>query len=232
MTEFIAHRGVHDVFTENTIDAFQRALDLGFDAVELDVHVTADGICVVHHDESVVTPKFALSIRGTFHDTLRSAAPLLPRLKDVLDLIAGRAHGYVEIKSSDVEPEIARVLGASRAEASVHSFDHRSVLRMKRLLPALRTGILQTSRLVDCAHALHAAEANDLWQWHELVDSELVEQARTAGARVIAWTANTPSDWRVFKDLGVAGICTDLPLRPSPVSPSTSSRTSELDATI
>lgn len=232
MTEFIAHRGVHDVFTENTIDAFQRALDLGFDAVELDVHVTADGICVVHHDESVVTPKFALSIRGTFHDTLRSAASLLPRLEDVLDLIAGRAHGYVEIKSSDVESEIARVLGASRAEASVHSFDHRSVLRMKRLLPALRTGILQTSRLVDCAHALHAAEANDLWQWHELVDSELVEQARTAGARVIAWTANTPSDWRVFKDLGVAGICTDLPLRPSPVSPSTSSRSSELDATI
>ncbi|MGI8510444.1 MAG: glycerophosphodiester phosphodiesterase [Gemmatimonadaceae bacterium] len=232
MTEFIAHRGVHDVFTENTMDAFQRALDLGFDAVELDVHVTADGICVVHHDESVVTPKFALSIRGTFQDTLCSAAPMLPRLEAVLDLIAGRAHAYVEIKSRDVEPEIAAVLGASRAEASVHSFDHRSVLRMKRLLPSLRTGILQASRLIDSVHALRAAEADDLWQSHELVDAELVEQVQSAGMRVIAWTANTPSDWRVFQDLGVAGICTDLPLRPSTVHPSSSPRSPQLDATI
>lgn len=242
MTEFIAHRGAHDVFTENTMDAFQRALDLGFDAIELDVHVTADGVCVVNHDESVVTPKFALSIRGTFHDTLRSAAPLLPRLEEVLDLVAGRAHVYIEIKSSDVEPEIARALSASRAETSVHSFDHRSVLRMKRLLPSLRTGILQTSRLVDSVQALRAAEADDLWQWHELVDSELIEQVHTAGGRVIVWTANTPSDWRVFKDLGVAGICTDLPLRPSPADPrpqphpqssaTSTPRSSALDATV
>lgn len=231
-TEFIAHRGAHDVFTENTMDAFQRALDLGFGGVELDVHVTADGTCVIHHDEAVVTPKFALSIRGTFYDTLRSAAPLLPRLDEALDLLAGRAHAYVELKSEGVEENLADVLAASRAEASVHSFDHRSMLHMKRLLPELRTGILQSSRLVNSAHALRDAEATDLWQWHELIDAELVEQARAAGGRVIAWTANTPSDWRVFQDLGVAGICTDLPLRPSPVPTSSTERSSALDATI
>jgi glycerophosphoryl diester phosphodiesterase len=216
--EFIAHRGAHDVFTENTIDAFQRAMDLGFHAIELDVHVTADGVCVVNHDESVVTPKVALSIRGTYYETLHAAAPLLPRLDAVLDLVAGKAHAYVEIKNRDVEAELAEVIRSSSAEASVHSFDHEVVLRMRQLLPQVRTGILQTSRLVDSAHALRAAGATDLWQWHEFVDRALVEQVTAAGGRVIVWTANTPSEWRVFDDLGVAAICTDLPISPTVAS--------------
>lgn len=232
MPEFIAHRGVHDVFTENTLDAFQRALDVGFDAIELDVRVTADGVCVVHHDESVVTAKFALSIRGTFFETLRSAAPLLPRLDEVLELLAGRAHAYVELKTRQVEPELARVLSASSAEASVHSFDHESALRVRRLLPNVRTGILQVSRLIDSVHALRAAEASDLWQWHEFVDSDLVQQAERAGGRVIVWTSNTPADWRVFRDLGVAGICTDVPLRPPTISASQPPTSSSLDAKV
>jgi glycerophosphoryl diester phosphodiesterase len=215
VTQYIAHRGVHDVFTENTLDAFQRALDLGFQAIELDVHVTADGICVVHHDESVITPKVALSIRGTYFDTLHAAAPLLPRLDEVLDLVAGKAHVHVELKNRDVEKELANVLRATRADASVHSFDHEVVLRMKRFLPQLRTGILQTSRLVDSVHALKAAEATDLWQWHEFVDRALIEEVAGGGGTVIAWTVNTPSEWRVLDDLGVAGICTDLPISPT-----------------
>jgi glycerophosphoryl diester phosphodiesterase len=214
-TEFIAHRGAHDVYTENTIDAFRRAVDLGFDAVELDVHATADGVCVVHHDETVVTNKVALSIRGTYFETLRTAAPIMPRLEEVLALLAGHAHVYIEIKSRDIEGHVADVIAASKAECSVHSFDHEVVLRMKRLLPKIRTGILQTGRLVDSVHALRAAEATDLWQWHEYIDHRLIEEVTAMGGRVIAWTANTPSEWRVFRDMGVAGICTDLPINPS-----------------
>ena len=215
MTEFIAHRGVHDVFIENTLDAFQRALNLGFNAIELDVHVTADGVCVVNHDESVITPRVALSIRGTYFDTLHQAAPLLPRLQDVLDLVAGKAHTYIEIKNRDVERQLADVISPSGAEVSVHSFDHELILRMRSILPQLRTGILQTGRLVDSVNALRAAQATDLWQWHEFIDRALIEQVSAAGGRVIAWTVNTPSDWRVLSDLGVAGICTDLPITPT-----------------
>lgn len=223
--EYIAHRGAHDVFTENTIDAFKRAVDLEFNAVELDVHATADGVCVVHHDETAVTSKVALSIRGTYWETLHAAAPLLPRLTDVLDTLAGRAHVYVEIKGREIEEYVADTLRASHAEYSVHSFDHETVLRMKRLMPSLRTGILQSSRLVDSAHALKSAEATDLWQWHEFVDRRLVDEVTDAGGRVIAWTANMPAEWRVFQDMGVAGVCTDLPLYPQAVNQSTISGT-------
>ena len=231
MTEYIAHRGVHDVYTENTLDAFQRALDLGFHGIELDVHVTADGVCVVNHDESVIAPRVALSIRGTYYNTLQAAAPLLPRLDAVLDLVAGKARAYIEIKNRDVETELAAVLRATAADVAVHSFDHEVILRMRRIMPQLRTGILQTSRLVDSVNALRAAEAMDLWQWHEYVDRALVEQVAAVGGRVIAWTANTPSEWRVFTDLGVAGICTDLPISPTLASAQSShNRGPSLDA--
>ena len=231
MIESIAHRGVHDVFAENSLDAFKRALDLGFSGIELDVHVTADGVCVVHHDEAVVTPGVALSIRGTYFNTLHAAAPALPRLESVLELVSHRAQVYVDLKNSDVEADLARVIVRSSADVSVHAFNHCAVLRMRHLLPQLRTGILQTSRLVDSVSALRAAEATDLWQWHEFVDHALVREVAAANGRVIAWTTNTPSDWRTFQEIGVAGVCTDIPTAPALVSSnSSSSRGSNLDA--
>ena len=227
----VGHRGASGHATENTLAAFALATEQGAEMWELDTQLTADGVCVVHHDESVVTPKVALSIRGTYYDTLRAAAPLLPRLEAVFELISGRAHAYVEIKNRDVERELAEVIRRGSAEASVHSFDHDVILRMRQLLPQLRTGILQTSRLVDSVHALRAAGATDLWQWHEFIDRALVEQVTAAGGRVIAWTANTPSEWRVFGDLGVAAICTDLPISPMLAStPSSHPRGPSLDA--
>jgi len=231
VTEYIAHRGAHDVFVENTLDAFERAVTLDFDAVELDVHATADGICVVHHDESVITPRVALSIRGTYFDTLHAAAPLVPRLDAVLDLLAGRARAYVEVKGRGIEEFVAPVLRATRTDVAAHSFDHETVSRLGQLVPGLRTGILLDSRLVDSVHALRAAGATDLWQSHESVDGRLIAEVRAAGGRVIVWTANSPADWRVFEDLGVAGICTDLPRNPrgTPGS-SSSSRSISLDA--
>jgi glycerophosphoryl diester phosphodiesterase len=214
--EFVAHRGIHDTCTENTLDSFQRALDLGFRAVELDVHVTADDVCVVHHDESVITSGAAIVIRSTRHDTLRSSAPHLPRLEEVLDLLAGRAHTYIELKGRDTASVVAGIIRKTAArETSVHSFDHEAVLRMRHMLPQLRTGILQASRLVDSASALRAAMATDLWQWHEFVDRTLIEQVSAVGGRVIAWTANTPSEWQAFEESGVAAICTDLPINSS-----------------
>ena len=65
---------------------------------------------------------------------------------------------------------------------------------------------------MDSAHALRVAEAQDFWQWHEFVDQPLVETITGAGGRVIAWTSNTPGEWRVLRNMGVAGLCTDLPL--------------------
>lgn len=210
MTRLIAHRGVHDTVQENTLAAFVRALELGFEAVEMDVHATADGVAVVHHDADVATPEGVLAIRATPSAVLARAAPHVPMLGDVLRVLGARAMAYVEIKGRDIDAVVADVVANAPGPVAVHSFDHEIVRRMRRLLPKLPTGILQTSRLVDTPHALGAAGATTLWQWHEYVDAALVEQVRCAGGEVIVWTSNVTTEWREFSEMGVAGICTDL----------------------
>jgi glycerophosphoryl diester phosphodiesterase len=158
----------------------------------------------------------------------------------VLALLAGRARAYVEIKGVGIEHEVACALQATSCDVAVHSFHHDTVRRVTELVPGVRAGILQTSRLVDNLHALRAANATDLWQWHEYIDRRLVDEVTAGGGRVVAWTANTPGEWRVFRDLGVAGVCTDVPVSPllaaelsSPSSPPSNPtpRSPSLDAT-
>src|ERR1700719_4044216 len=54
--EKISHRGAHQTLPENSIPAFLRAIELGADAIELDVHATSDGVVIVHHDPNVTAP--------------------------------------------------------------------------------------------------------------------------------------------------------------------------------
>lgn len=195
------------------MEAFERALGAGADAIELDVHATADGVCVVAHDSNVVLSTLAATqpvpIASIVAAELRRVSPETARLADVLQLVQRRCAVYVEIKPSGIEQLVARVISASAAECAVHSFDHRVPVRMRALLPSVARGILLRSRLVDVAHALRTAGARDLWQWHDQIDAGVVADAASAGARVIAWTANSPGEWARMRALGVAGVCTD-----------------------
>lgn len=215
--EIIAHRGASREYRENTMDAFNRALELGVDGIELDVHLSRDGQVVVHHDPAVQeadAPNDApLAIVEATFARIRRASPgvEIPLLNDVLSLVGCRAKVYVELKASNMEAEVATVIRASAALCAVHAFDHRVIRRMREFASEIPRGILLSSYLVDVAPALRSAGATDLWQHWTQVDSELVAVAATAGARVIAWTSSDADDARELAGIGVAGICTDDP---------------------
>jgi glycerophosphoryl diester phosphodiesterase len=133
----------------------------------------------------------------------------IPTLRDTLDAVGTRATVYVEIKARDIEPLVTRCIRESDTTCAVHSFDHRVARNVKAILPAIRTGVLEVSRHIDPAAALTDAAAEDLWQEVDSIDQEIVEAAHAIGARVIAWTANEPSQWKALYALGVDGICTD-----------------------
>ena len=219
--EWIAHRGASREAHENTIPAFAIALERGADAIELDVHATADGIVVVHHDPALSTtlaPEHrGRAIRDTDWATLRdielSAGARIPTLADVLDLVAHHAYVYVEIKGARIEPLVIAAIGASRADCAVHSFEHESIVRVATLAPDLPRGILIEDRGIDIRGAMRHASARDVWPQWRLIDRDLVTCVHDAGGRVIAWTVNGPSDARQLADLGVDGVCSD-DLRP------------------
>jgi glycerophosphoryl diester phosphodiesterase len=218
--EGIAHRGVRDRYPENSLPAFQAALDEGVDAVELDVHATRDGILVVHHDAMLpASSKSLLAGRaiGALESSDLEAFELapgvgVPTLEEVLQSVAPVARIYIEIKASNIEAllaELLRRLPEPARKCAVHSFDHRIVRNFGALAPAVPTGILQVGYPVDPASVLSAAHARDLWQACEFIDDELVGGIHSSRGRVIAWTCNDQADWKRLRDLGVDGICTD-----------------------
>jgi len=212
--EKISHRGAHQTLPENSIPAFLRAIELGADAIELDVHATSDGVVIVHHDPIVNAPAAARTRIADLSASEISRFPLahgveIPTLEKVLDAVGDRAMVYVEIKAADIEPLVVRCIRESGARCAVHAFDHRIVKTVKRIFPAIRTGVLEVARHIDPVASLLAAEAQDLWQEVSFIDEELVVRAHSVNARIIAWTSDDPDQWETLRAIGVDGICTD-----------------------
>ncbi len=190
---------------------------MGADGIELDVHATRDGTAVVHHDAVVRARGPNVPARKAIADLSAEELgkfPLadgtrIPSLSEALDAVGTRATVYVEIKAPNIEPLVTRCIRESHASCAVHSFDHRVVKIVKTILPAIRTGVLEVSRHIDPAASLLAASAEDLWQEVDSIDEDLVERIHSIGARVIAWTANEPSQWKRLHAIGVDGLCTD-----------------------
>lgn len=215
----VAHRGVPHLLPENTLAGFARALEDGADGIELDVHLSADGQVVVHHDPVVRLPA---GIDGGDGTVLRLAdEPLarlraatgaeLPTLTEVLRLVGREVAVYVELKGRGVEGAAVDVIRASGARCAVHSFDHLAVRRCTALAPELPRGVLLVGRVVEPLAVLGAASARTLWQDWSLLDADLVKEVHAGGGEVIAWTVNETSVARELAAMGVDAICTDWP---------------------
>src|SRR4051812_604238 len=105
--ERIAHRGASRERPENTMAAFALALERGADAVELDVHVTADARVLVRHDDVVSRRQIARTPWAELRDLEVGDGETMPLLEDVLDFIGDRATVYVEVKAGSGEDVVA-----------------------------------------------------------------------------------------------------------------------------
>lgn len=214
----IAHRGAPREYPENTLPSFARAVELGADGIELDVHTTRDGVVVVHHDPvpraTAANRRLAgRPIADLTHDQLRgfSVAPGvgIPTLTDVLSLVGEAAVVYVELKGAGIERQVIDVIQESTARCAVHSFDHAAVARAKALAPEIRRGLLFSRRPRDPAASMQGAGALDAWPEWPLVDQDFMTSVRRIGGSVIAWTVNDAAAARHLTSIGVDGLCTD-----------------------
>lgn len=211
----IAHRGASAVEPENSLAAFRAAGRLGADGVELDIHATADGALIVHHD---------VEISGTFIPTAPAAAVRSqrlpngeppPLLEEALAAIDPRLRVYVEVKTlpPKYDPALLAVLdrGPNPSGYAVHGFDHRILARLGRLRPTLPRGVLSVSYPVRPLVALQDAGAVTLWQEQSLVDADLATVLHADGAQLIVWTVDEPVDMARMAGIGVDGVCTNRP---------------------
>lgn len=210
----IAHRGASREFRENTLPAFARALALGADAIELDVHVTRDGIPVVHHDFDVhAGGGTAIPIIGATLDELREVdlggGTRIPTLAEVARVVGSSAELLVELKGHGVEEGVVTCLARHTGPWALHSFDHIAIERVAVRWPSLRRGLLFDRTPEDLPGSVARAAALDVWPRGDLATPQFVEAAHALGLRVIAWTVNDPADGALLMERGVDGICTD-----------------------
>ena len=197
---------------ENTLPSFVAALEAGAQGIELDVHATADGVVVVHHDP--VTDS-GLEIAATRWTDLNPAgrvsgeATPLPTLAAVCDAVGRRAELFVEIKGEGIEEAVTAVLDGRPGTYAIHSFDHATIGRLARARVPYRLGLLFEDSVDDAVERMAKYGATDAWPHRGLIDRPLVERIQRSGGRVIAWTVNSVSEARRLADYGVDGICTD-----------------------
>jgi glycerophosphoryl diester phosphodiesterase len=222
----IAHRGASGQRPENTLPAYELAVEQGADMIEIDVHRTRDGALVVTHDEELE----GLGGKGEICDaTLDEVRGLdagggerVPTLDEVLDRFGRRIPFNVEIKRgtrAEYAGLEAAVLGAVERrgllERTLFSSFYDPVLqRLRGLSPRARIGLLISRRFPSGAlERARALGAEALHPERPLVKAKLVDEAHAAGLAVHVFTVDDPAEMARLLGIGVDGIFTNHPDR-------------------
>jgi glycerophosphoryl diester phosphodiesterase len=222
----IAHRGASGERPENTLPAYELAVEQRADMIEIDLHRTRDGATVVVHDEDLA----GLGGTGEIADaTLAEVRALdagdgerVPTLDEVLDRFGERIPFNLELKrgSSATYEGLERVaIDAVRergllARTLFSSFYDPVLERLRALAPEARLALLfsprNPERPLERARAVGAEAINP---WFGLARAELVDAAHAEGIAVYPFTVDDEAELRSLLDLGVDGIFTNFPGR-------------------
>jgi glycerophosphoryl diester phosphodiesterase len=148
----VAHRGkTATVKSENTIEAFQKAIEIGVPQIEFDVRMSQDGYSIVYHDRSIRPngdDRAEIEISALTYDELQSIAKSkgfeVPLFEDILKLCRDRVALDIEIKEEGYEERIVELATKhlEYADFVIKSFNDASVRKIKDLDPQIEVGLL------------------------------------------------------------------------------------------
>ena len=221
----IGHRGARGYVAENTLASFQKAIDLGADGIELDVHVCASGELVVFHD---FTLKRVTNGTGKIADfSLKELKKLkvlkdyqIPTLVEVLDLVDRKCMVNVELKGKGTAAEAcdiietyvktkswsydAFIISSFKPELLRKAFEHNDQIPL---------AVLTETDLDEALGFGETIKATAINPDFTMLTQKRVHEIHKKGFKINVWTVNDPSDIRRMKDFGVDGIITDYPDR-------------------
>lgn len=218
------HRGARGHEPENTVRSMRRALELGADGVELDVHFV-DGHLVVIHDDTLdrTTNGHGRLMDKSFAHLRSLDAGLgerIPTLAEIFDAVNRRAIVNVELKGPDTAAPVAALIadyvghrGWRYEDFLVSSFDPVPLQEVRRLCPQIRLGALTVKAPRDLAPLVEDLQAWSLHAGKDCVTPKLVEDAHRFGLKLFVFTVNEPEEIASMRALGVDGVFSDFPER-------------------
>jgi glycerophosphoryl diester phosphodiesterase len=211
MAIVIGHRGARALAPENTLKGINVAKNHGADLVEVDVRLSADGMLVLMHDESVDrTTNGSGKVEDLTFSELRSldaGGERVPTLKEATVLSRKLGLGIVvEMKEEGLEEMVANEV--KNTDAIVTSFYHTSLVEIKELID-VRTGVIISSLPARPVELALWTDADAILP--KRINPKLFKEAHREGIKVYPWTINTEEEASWMMMLGADGLVTDNP---------------------
>jgi glycerophosphoryl diester phosphodiesterase len=213
----VGHRGARAYEPENTLRSFKKALELGVDAVELDVRKTKDNEIVVIHDADV---KRTANGEGLVSNlTLREIKTLsseknekIPTLEEALDFLNKKVKVFIELKEAGIEEQVVSLVKKKDLLKNIVivSFLEDALKKVKEIDPEIETGLIYAKHKNPLKAALEL-KAQWLLAFYKFTHTANVQKAHENGLKVIVWTVNTAGEVAEMVKKGVDGIASDKP---------------------
>lgn len=233
MSKIFAHRGFSGKYPENTMLAFQKAVEIGVDGIELDVHLTKDNEIVIIHDEDI---KRTCDGEGLVKDmtleelrrfdasaTFRGVYGFcgIPTLREYFELVKDTPIiTNIELKTGVYEyPTIEkRVIDMVREfglsdKIIFSSFNHFTVKRCEEIAPEIKRGFLTGDWIYDFGKYTAERNVQCCHPWHVSLSEEVIREMHEAGCEINTWTVNEYADIEKLSKWGVDSLIGNFPDR-------------------
>lgn len=231
----VAHRGATAYTPENTIAAFDLAVDMKADYIEIDVQRSKDGELVLIHDTTVDRTTDGTGKVGDLTlEQLRSldagswkgeqfAGEPIPTFEEILDHYHGKIGILIELKAPELYPGIEEQVAAALIERNLHkpqnekiiiqSFNFESIKKLDQLLPKVPIGVLTSNRADTTLEALQEFSTYADWfnPSYGIVTKELVNQVHSLGMQIGSWTVRSQEAADFLFEMDVDAIISDYP---------------------
>lgn len=226
-----AHRGYSSRYPENTLLSFKEAINVGADAIELDVHKTKDNVLVVIHDEKVnrthrgkgyVKDYTLEELQRLKHKSIKyyfNRETVIPTLEEVLNIFkSNKMLINIEIKNDkisyqDIEQDVINMVKKYNMQSRIilSSFNHNALIRCKEIDSTIQTGMLYSKPIKNIGEYARRFKVDALHPSALLVNEEYIKEAHKYNLKVNTYTVNVPEMMEMLKKWNIDGIITDCP---------------------
>jgi glycerophosphoryl diester phosphodiesterase len=211
----IGHRGAKGHVAENTLASFKKAIELGVDMIELDVHLSCDLVPMVIHDETIDRTTIS---NGFVKDLSANELQKLgiPTLENVLNMVQNQCEINIEIKVFEATISILDLLKISSFDTEkiiISSFDWNALQEIRLQNDKIKLGVLTETNLELAFSFAKFIKAYSIHPYYHLLSEEIVTKIKEKGFKIFAWTINEPEDITFAKSFQIDGIISDFPER-------------------
>ncbi len=233
-TKIYAHRGASgwdkQYAPENTMPAFEKAIEMGADGIEVDVQLSKDGHVVICHDERIDRTSSGVGwLKDYTLEELRRMSfskghpefgnVPIPTLRELLDFLSPTGKELnIEFKNGVIyyegleEKTVAMIKEFNMEKRVIYSsFNHYSLKILKNTVPNARIGILTDQNFVSILEYVNMMQAEAIHPNYKNIDKLYIDNCHNNGTKVNIWTVDSLAEIKRFCEYGVDAIITDCP---------------------